>query len=230
MKLTRSKRLATSALSIIAMMTLVSLAGAAPASARTSTLFESGVKNTISGTKYLPGKQAKNTSMCVSPSGVASVSAATISIHSCASSPVGGVRIYRHPIVVTPVPWSGGPIAGTQWISAQADAGSLLATPAFYDYDVKFKDNCPATETLTGSAYSDDAVGVYVDNTWIANQGTGPLLTLEDNQGLNSAAPLAYTTTQLIHTGSNVVNFIVEDINFGYTGLDYSFTVTCNIG
>ncbi len=181
--------------------------------------------------------QDPNTSFCFQPNpaptetpgGIPSTSnpqtIATDPVNPTCSTATG---VPPNPFIVTksPLPWPGA-IAGAKWIGARADGGDSVAgtsPPQWYIYDRHFDVPC-ASGSLSGSAYADNAVAVFLNGQLLASQtDTGGGGADAKNFGGNSAPPLAFGAP-LTHT-SNVVDFVVRDASAASTGLDYSMTVT----
>jgi hypothetical protein len=115
------------------------------------------------------------------------------------------------------------PLSGSKWVGPTAKAASSSsaspATPDWYVYDAEFSLSCPSA-TLNGSAWADDAVGVFLNGQLLNSGAVGALV---GNPSLDFSATAGFKS------GTNIVDFVVEDAG-GVTGLDFSFSVDPNCG
>jgi hypothetical protein len=151
------------------------------------------------------------TSFCQNPTGITSISAATIPVNPTCES-----GLPANPYVVTSPIWSG-TISGAQWDgTSPSGSDSSNNPPAYYVYDAEFN-VCQTNGTSgKGQLLADNAAGVYLNGNYVASQTDSAISSNFNNP------PFAYSLPAAdLVVGVNTIDFVVNDITPPYTGLDY---------
>ena len=171
-------------------------------------------------------------SLCINPSGVTSISTPTPSpsLTSYSNPPSTGgtckppnaLKTRTHPVVVTKPPSSyGTPLPGSSWVGIAANASDNKKRPhptAYYIYDTEFSmPPCFSAPSVSGSMMGENAVGVYLNNSFIAQA---------PNPAYGSPTLFSASNPTLFQAGTNVLDFVVANTRpSNATGLDFSATV-----
>jgi hypothetical protein len=176
-------------------------------------------------------------SLCLNPSGVTSISGPqSTSLTSPTCNPPAALASLSGPVLVTTIPGNFGSISGGSWVGISHYASDLsdypynpqwaTNSPVFDIYDADFSLPCFTTASLSGSMLADGAVGVYLNNSFIAAQPVAPSPGGIPPSSNYSGLATTFATSVGFTPGMNVLDFIVADYGQDQTGLDFSATIT----
>jgi hypothetical protein len=194
-------------------------AGAVPAFAQgASATTHSASLTRASGTATTTQGLDPRTSFCFSPTPSPSSVAVDPVKPKCERLPKSTVPGTVNPFVIkTPFAGWSAPLPGSKWVGPEPTGqDGNEGAPTFYVYDATFR--FKGCAKVAGQALADNQVGVFLNGSLIADQGS---TSLASNFG---GPPLSFA--RVYPGGPAVVDFVVFDSSGPATGLDYSFTVT----